>query len=243
MFLLPSSVLACFCGKQYVSEKFIQSDFVAKIKVLKKYNNIGDSNYYRIDVTIENLYKGSKVNSLFVYGNYGTNRMTSCDVNGIEENNSYIIYSNMNDKGEYTLEACSQPRNLDSDLSLIQKKLFEDEIKILKKLKRKKIKYSIKSLVFPSDIDENLKIIDRIKCRKKYAVYEVIFDSDLKVKKINIISKFKNSIDKKIIKVLKSTKWQPNFIDDSKITEGFKQLVIINNKNELNSEDKYLRYY
>ena len=142
--LLFTKAFSCDCGFQKFHESYIQSDFVAKIKIIKTYKNINNSDLYKADILIEDLYKGKKTGSIYIYGNNGKDLTNSCDI-FISENEELVVFSRKNSKGQYVIGMCSRLLYLNKITNTKkQKERYLKEIEILKILKTKKINLPIR---------------------------------------------------------------------------------------------------
>jgi len=208
IFLFSLKTYSCSCESRTVSNKFAQSEFVAKGKIVKNYKNKGDETVYKSDIIIFDLYKGPQLKSIYVSGNNGANIMTSCDI-FIAEETELIFYAYKSNQGKYTIGMCSGLVYLNRKKSSKLIRSQNREFKILKSLQKLENKVFNKLKFYSSDLSENLKSLNGLKIKKEYGVFELVFDKKLSILKINSISNFKNkNIDKEVIKILKSSPWK-----------------------------------
>ena len=57
------------------------------------------------------------------------------------------------------------------------------------------------------NLGENLVKFKGIELNKNYGIYEIVFNSNLKIKRVKMISGFGNKVDKKLIKIIEKTEW------------------------------------
>jgi hypothetical protein len=147
LFILRPSLFACSCTQTNLDRSFLYSDFVAKVEVLKKYENEENSEYYKVDIEILDLYKGKKVKSIFIYGNYKQKQQSACWI-FTEENEKLIIYASIGEQNLPTIYACERIKFLDKVTFTTKRgeysrqKEYDEEIAILKTLKDNNINYS-----------------------------------------------------------------------------------------------------
>ncbi len=232
--LFSAGVFSCECDPLKITEKYIESDFVANVIITKIYPNKKNEKGYRADIKINELFKGERLKSIYVYGRSDNGIGGSCDIH-IPVNTKLIAYARVNKDGHYGVGMCSGLMYLDYS-SLYRKKTLKNtrglerqkrEIDILNTFKKKgivftnKIKYREKSV-----LHKGLEQFKGITLDKNYAIYEVSFSSDLKLKTIKVISGFGKSVDKKLIEILNKTEWtsHDNGIKD-KVPDNSKLLV------------------
>lgn len=224
---------ACSCISQKLDSHFSESDFVGEIEIIKNYKNISDSEYYKIDILVRKLYKGNIINSITAYGsNGGIWESSSCDIL-IPEKTKLIVFARQNEEGQLQLGMCSKLIYLDND------KVNEKTntiVKVLETLKRKKIFYkSIIYKYFSPKFEKFFREQPSLKLKKDFAIYEITFKKDLKVKCVRTLSGFKNKIDRKIKRYLKQEVWgvEKKFKDDSITTYNKHFVIVYYNKGRL----------
>ena len=195
---------ACVCGDQTITEKYIKSDFVAVVTITKIYPNEKNSNFYRADIKINELYKGEILKSIYVYGRSNRYEIgTSCDI-FIPVNTKFVAYADKNDLGFYSVGMCSGLLYLNKNRIKYQ----ENELAILNTFKSKKINFTDKTNYQEiSNSNIELEKYKGIQLDKSYGIYEITFSSDLAIKKVEEISGFGNPIDDELIEILSRTKW------------------------------------
>ncbi|PHR68962.1 MAG: hypothetical protein COA67_11835 [Lutibacter sp.] len=248
-FLFSLKSMACGClNSSTIDAKYLRSEVVAKVKILKIYKNVDNYLYYKADVLVEKIYKGNdlELKSIYIYGdNDGEliGRMgTSCDI-FIPLGAELLIYTSKNERGEYTLNQCSGHLDLYTTQKW-QKERNKLELKVIKKLKRKKIKliYNKGKEVFPSHLYDSLQVFNNIKLRKRYAIFEIDYKSygseklEVELEDIKVICGFNKKLDAQLIEIFKKVVWR------SKIKEGqsSKRLLIIKYKKATEKEPSHL---
>ncbi len=213
----------CDCDTPTMAEKYIQSDFVAIVNVTKIYPNKPNERGYKADIEINELFKGEQLKSIYIYGRSDRGIGSSCDI-FIPENTKLIVYARKNKEGNYGIGMCSGHFNISQN-----KEFATREFEILKMFKSKNINYTDKTTYRKkATLSSKLEEFKGIKLKKKYAIYSITFSSDLKIKSIDIVSGFDNSIDQKLIEILWQTEWRSynnpinNIVkEDSKLLFGF----------------------
>jgi len=203
IFLFSIGIFACTCDDPKVTEKFIESDFVAKARIVKNYKNESSRELYKADIVISELFKGNELKSIYVAGRSDGGIGSSCAI-FIPENTELIVYARKNKDGKYSVGMCSgllylNKRNI---------KRRKRELDILKMFKSKNIDFTDKiNYREKAKLHKDLEQFKGIELEKSYGIYEIIFDSELNIKTVNEISGFDNSIDQKLIEILKKTEW------------------------------------
>lgn len=232
VFSFSIGIYACDCNPMAITEKFTQSDFVANVTITKIYPNQKNVKGYKADIKINQLYKGKNLKSIYVYG-LSNNRIggSSCDIY-IPAETKLIAYAKINKDGNYGIGMCSGIMYIDYSpiyrkRTLKSKKEFEKqnrEIEILNVLKKQENLFTSKiSFREKTKSYKDLEQFKGIELDKKYAIYEITFNSDLTIKDVSIISGFRNAIDKKLIQIIKKTQW-------SSFNKGVKDKVPDNSK-------------
>lgn len=203
IFLFSIGVFACTCDNPKITEKFIESDFVAKAKIIKNYKNENSRELYKADIIISELYKGEELNSIYVAGRSDGGIGSSCAI-FIPENTELIIYAEKNKDGKYSVGMCSGLLYLNKRNLKRQKR----ELEILKMFKSKNINFTDKiNYREKATLHKKLEQFKGIELDKSYGIYEITFAQDLTIKNVTEISGFKNSIDEKLIEIIKTTEW------------------------------------
>lgn len=223
IFFFSLGLIACTCDDPKITEKYIQSDFVAKAKIIKNYNNKGSRELYKADIEILELYKGNTLASIYVAGRSDGKMGSSCAI-FIPENTELILYASKNKDGNYSVGMCSGLLYLNNR----NKKRQNRELNILEMFKNKNIEFTDKiNYREKATLHNKLEQFKGIELEKNYGIYEITFSSDLKIKNVEEVSGFKNSIDEKLIEILETTEWtsfdngtKDKVPDNSKILVG-----------------------
>ncbi|WP_281309451.1 hypothetical protein [Flavobacterium flavigenum] len=211
LLLFSSSLLACVCDDNPITEKYIESDFVAKIKITKNYENEDSEELYKTEFIITELFKGENLKAIYVAGRSDGDMGSSCSI-FIPENTELIVYARKNKDGKYIIGMCSGLLYLNKTNLKNQKR----ELEILKTFKSKKIiftdkiNYREKNYSENKDIGTDLKQFRGIETNKEYGIYEITFDTNLTIKDVSEISGFGNQMDQKLIEIIKKSSWTSN---------------------------------
>jgi hypothetical protein len=202
---ISSSIYACECSRiLHFTEKYMTSDFVAEITILKNHSNKNGNKYYRADIEIDHLYKGDTISSINVFGS-GNSRMpfSSCDI-GFKENTKLIIYSTKSQNGEHGVNSCSGYSVLNSSVN----RRIDKELKMLRDLEEKNINYistiKYKATFFQKDAFDQFQ---GVKLDKDYAIFQINFETDMSIESVDIVSGFNHTIDLEIQQILFKSKW------------------------------------
>lgn len=133
LLLFSVGIFACDCNRREITEKYIQSEFVANITITKIYPNQKNEKGYKADIKINDLYKGKKLKSIYIYGRSDNRIGSSCDIY-IPVNTKLIAYAEKNSDGNFGIGMCSGIMYLDYSYLYKQKTL-----KTTKQLKKQKI--------------------------------------------------------------------------------------------------------
>lgn len=208
MFLSINS-LACVCMLQKFAEKYTESDFVARARIIKAYKNEGEEELYKADILIYDLYKGHKIKSIYVEGRSDGKRGSSCAI-FIPENTELIIYAKKYEKRNFIIGYCPGLVYLNQD-----KRTFiaeRREIAMLDILKKRAVKYTGLLTLHPEtgSFSGQTSRFTGISLNKNFALYELIFTADVKLKSVNVISGFDKKTDDELIKILNTSAWKAN---------------------------------
>lgn len=206
IFLFSIGVFACDCDEPKITEKFIESEFVANITILKIYPNQKNEQGYKADIKINELYKGEQLKSIYVYGRSDNGIGSSCDIY-IPTNTKLVAYARKNKDGNFGIGMCSGLLYLNKSNQKRQKREFE----ILKAFKENNINSTDKiTYREKSKLREDLEQFKGIELDKNFGIYEITFASDLTIKSVTEISGFKNPIDQKLIEIIEKSEWSSN---------------------------------
>jgi hypothetical protein len=222
LLLFSGAVFACTCDPPKITEKYIESEFVAKAKIINNYKNESSKELYKADILISELFKGESLKSIYVAGRSDGNMGSSCSI-FIPENTELIIYARKYKDGKYVIGMCSGLLYVTKSNQKKQKR----ELEILQTFKSKKIFFTDKiNYREKSNISDDLIQFKGIELNKNYGLYEITFNTDLTIKTVSEISGFENQIDQKLLEIVKKSKWSSfdNGIND-KVPQNSKLII------------------
>lgn len=240
IFLFSIGVFACDCDEPKITEKFIESEFVANVTILKIYPNQKNEQGYKADIKINELYKGEQLKSIYVYGRSDNGIGSSCDIY-IPTNTKLVAYARKNKDGNFGIGMCSGLLYLNKTNQNRQKR----ELDILRTFKENKINRTDKiSYREKSKLNKNLEQFKAIELDKNFGIYEITFASDLTIKSVTEISGFGNPIDQKLTGIIKQTEWasNDNGIND-KVPDNSKLIIGIYYYSEEKGNPSFLSQY
>lgn len=238
LFFLSIKAVSCSCSSTNLNTSFLTSDFVAKIKVIKKYKNVKKDEYYKVDIKILDLYKGNQINSIYIYGNSEFPQDSACWIY-TDVDDEIIVYASKYENNRTEIRQCSRILILDNgkhykfERTYRKKERFDDEAKVLKELKSYNIKYSNNGkILFNMNCYLRLLNVDLLnnkisKPKNRFAIYEFTLGSDYNIKKVKTLKGFNKNIDKKIRKIIKQQTWTKDFGKQNNLKKGIKSFVII----------------
>lgn len=200
--------LACSCGFLTLSEKYIEADFVARIKLLKNYPNQGEKEIYKSDIEILELFKGKLTTSLWMEGSSDGIKRSTCDLL-FKENTEIIVYAEKRKDGDYMLYQCSDPVTNEG----YNRKFFIKELSVLRFLKDQNITYTHKSR-YGTNTHDLLEKYKGVSFDKTFAIYEIIFTEKSQVDSVRSVIGFSESFDKQFIESLKKARWGNGYDPD-----------------------------
>lgn len=222
-FSLPLVGNACHCTHREFMEKYVQSDFVARVVITKNFPNQGSALFYQSNIKIKQLFKGKPVESILVEGSSDGKRRTSCDI-FFSEGTEILVYASLDSTGKYSFHSCSGYRVLSQAGSAGQVR----ELEMLDFLDKNNIK-PIDKTHYGVDLHDKLKDLRNIDATKSFAIYEVTFARNLHVDSVRTLTGFTPQIDNDIASILKGARWVSNrvLIDGLKneVPDGSKLLV------------------
>lgn len=213
--LFSASVFACSCAwtGSSTTDRYLISDFVGEVQVAKLANIQTSRRIYVAELKGIRIYKGELPASIRVAGTAsGENYSASCEVS-LKENEKYLLYLNKNSDGEYYLNTCSFPLQLESS---------EGKIKVDKKsLKEKREQLKVLHTLIP-DLNTDVLVkakgdslemkLNKIEFQGTAAdtgYYLVRLDSAIKVQNVEALKELGKGIDQKIITILfEDVKWE-----------------------------------
>jgi len=200
-FLITLTANACDCMEPKFLEKYIQSDFVARITITKTFPNQGSSFYYKSDIVIHELFKGRLASSLFIMGSSDGKQRTSCDV-FLEKGSEMLVYAKKGNEDHYFFNSCAGYVVLGNIRSDKEKR----ELEMLNFLKQKSIVATSRTH-YGVDISEKLKVFQGESLTKSFAIFEVTFKNNLQVDTVKTITGFRTDLDNKLIAIIKASRW------------------------------------
>ncbi len=248
-FLFSVKAVACDCDSPGIIEKYLDSEFIASAIVTKVYPNVGEEEIYKADIQIEELFKGQKLNSIYVYGRSDGKMGSSCSI-FIPEKTKLIIYAHKNKNGQYGIGMCFGLLYLNKNNDSRQIDKQEKELEILRILKanktatRENISFWHKELI-TRDLHDALQQFNGVEFDKSFGIYEMSFNPDLSLNSVKVISGFNDSIDSKLIEILQNSEWSRQIdVAKDKFPENRKLLIgIYYYKAERGNQSFLSQYY
>ncbi len=202
----------------------MRSEFVAEVKITKVYENEGEEEIYKSDIEILNLYKGDPLKSIYVAGRSDGKMGSSCAIR-IHENTELIAYGHKNKDGEMVIGMCSG-LTYTKNHYFINNKRIDREKRMLSALREKNIVLTNKVHVSNySSLNDELKQFKGLELEKDFAIFEIEFDSDLKVKNIKSITGFEGSLNMKLMKILKNLEWQSYYNGERNVVPESRRIL------------------
>ncbi len=206
---------ACVCSHITFMDKYVQSDFVARIQIVKNYPNRGASLSYRSNIVIKQLFKGEPVKSILIEGSSDGKRRTSCDIY-FKEGTEMLVYARRLDSGQYSFHSCSGYCVLDKTRPTTEM----GEIEMLDFLYKNNITFTDKTR-YGTDLHDKLKTLSTTNLSKTFAIYEITFKRDLQVDTVKTITGFTPDLDSEIAAILQNARW----VSDRILIDGQKNSV------------------
>mgnify|MGYP001287154102 CR=1 FL=1 len=216
--------MACDCVISNFTQKFMRSDFVAEIKITKLYENEGSDEIYKSNIEILNLYKGDSLKSIYVAGRSDEKMGSSCAIK-IPKETELIAYGYKNKDGKVVIGMCSGLTYTKKYYFINEEKITREK-KMLSVLKKKNILLTNKVNVSNySSLNQELEKFKGIELEKDFAIFEIKFSSDLKVKNVKTITGYEDSLNKKLMKILKNLEWQSYYNGERNIVPKSKKIL------------------
>lgn len=195
--------LACECMPPQLTDNYMKSDVVARVKIIKNYQNEDSEEIYKSDIKIIEQFKGEKLSSIYIAGRSDNKLGSSCSI-FIPVGTELILFTSINRNDIYVVGACSRLQYLNHSHFKRQKRALN----ILETLKSKKVLFTSKIKYQQTPNSHNfLDEFKGLKLNKNFALFELTFKANLTVKKVEKISGFDNEIDSKLIEILEKTSW------------------------------------
>lgn len=213
LMLIAKETFSCDCVITPLLEKYSSSDFIATIKILKVIKDENNKDYHDIEFELINLYKGASVNKLKIESVLNS----SCSFLP-SENTTWLIFASKDHKGFLSSGACSGSEQIDREFDLVKypnldvkyKKSIDLKLEVLEFIKSNKLADNNKFRLIPINHGLCLDGLKGFSEKDKFAVYELIVNRNLSIKKIRILKGFTNKdLSKKLTVCLR---------DNTKIT-------------------------
>ena len=219
--LISPFAFACDCDEPSITEKYIQSEFVADVTIIKIYKNKKDSQGYKADIKINHLYKGSMQKSIYVDGRSDNQIGTSCDI-FIPEGKRFIAYARKDKQNNLSVGMCSGILYFDQSY----RNRIDREIKILETLEAKNINFTSNIYFRNQGLSEHLKQFKGLEVEKEFGLFEISFNKELTINDIKIVSGFGQPIDQKLLEIFPKTEWYSNHEGvENEVPENTKLLI------------------
>lgn len=197
--LISAKAAACSCSPRSRIDKFHESQFVAKAKILNVQPDQNNKDYHDADIQIITLYKGELIKKVKIYSALNS----SCSFLPAV-NSTWIIYASKW-QGMLSFNYCSGSLNLDRAFDPVEypnanwnyKQEIELEQEVLAYLGAKKI-----TSLNPSGLSmhmDDLNILRGYKNKNRLAVFQVDVASDLSISRIKPLRKFQNGVLNKVV--------------------------------------------
>lgn len=197
---------SCSCNTTSFVDKYIHSDLVASITIIKNYPNEDNSYYYKSDVTVNKLYKGECIKSLYIYGGNGRSYSTSCDI-FYKEGTTLLIYARIID-GVAKIDMCSECFETNTDkLGVYMSIKYKNEIKLLHSIIDSDINYTHHNSYYIKTDKSFIKISNLKKIDNDVFFVEVFFNKMMKVKRVKITPNIRCDVKRRIKKYFKNSEW------------------------------------
>lgn len=205
-----SRAFACKCAYNDPVHSFGTSEFVGHIKITKVYPNEGERLPYRADVELLELFKGSKINLIFVGGRSDGKIGTSCDV-FYPVGSELVVTANKNEDGQLVFGMCSFIIDLKTERGNNQR-----DLDVIRTLSQWDNEYSVNSdYTISTSYSDFLGSKNGIQLKEKFALFEVMLNDQHSPLEINVIKGFDDAVDSEIVDALLNSKWQLKSFDSN----------------------------
>jgi len=192
IFLFPVFSYACSCAIEGVVNKFQQSEFVAKAKIVKIMPDTTNSDYHDAVIKIISLYKGEHLAKIKIMSSLNS----SCSFLP-EENSTWIIFAQRWQE-MLSFGFCSGSINLDRTFDSIMypnaNRNYGNTIKleegVISFLCKNKIPNPNPSMLHASNT--KISLLKGYKNKNSFAVFQVDVNSDFSIAAIKQLKKFQN---------------------------------------------------
>lgn len=191
----------CSCSEPKFMEKYIQSDFVARVTITETFPNQGSALHYQSSIVIHQLFKGNLANAISIMGSSDGKRRTSCDI-FFEKGTEMLVYAQKSDDGRYIFDSCSGY----VVLSKLRRGDEKRELEMLNFLQQRGIVTTNRTW-YGVALAEKLKAFQGEMLTRSFAIFEITFTSNLQVDSVSTITGFYPDLDNKLIAILKESRW------------------------------------
>ena len=214
--ITPSIAFGCTCANWLYSENdwYITSDFVGTVKILSTSENTDDKKgrYYIAKIKPSAIFKGKAPSQLTVAGaKNGPNWGASCEKT-VKPGEEWLVAVSKNSLNNYPLSYCSYASKLkSSDGENTSRSSHWRAIKHFQFLERKVPNLHREYMLKESSnkLSDYLESFDGQTFGQNSAHYLITFDSELKIKSIEVLKGFSPEFDDKLITFLKQkTIWE-----------------------------------
>ena len=171
------------------------------------YLNESAEEVYKSDIDVLDLYKGEKLDQIYINGRSDDNMGSSCSL-FIPVNTELFAYAYRDKKGRYRIGMCSGLVYFNYG-PYINTERIEKEETILEILKGYNVS-TPKNIRFDTngELYDELEQFKGLTLEKEFALFNITFNSKAKVKKIVLLSGFKTRLDRKLARILKKLEWR-----------------------------------
>lgn len=198
------------------------ADFVASAEITQGYVESEDNlNFnmgeYWIKIKPTEVYKGKVADSLKVTG-------TGMCMLGLKTDTKWIIYAVENQEGILEISYCSGSEQVDKyehhsvpvseNVKSNHSLSIEKEIHLLEILEKKKIRYTHPHFsIISDDFWEKLEAYQGIISKDEFAIFEIEFTNNLRIKDVEVISGFNSKLDKELRELISKS----NFVENGRV--------------------------
>lgn len=202
MFWLESS--ACSCVFSHFSDKYSKASYVALVEVKMVYPNVKDSKYYKVDLDVKEVFKGTKTFSIFISGNYKGDTGAGCGIS-IPEGTVMILYADTYEE-KLQINYCSGTTFIKDPNNTSVKR----ELLMLKLLKKNGVDFVNHTMLINNSNSIDLNQYDGINLTLgSFALYEITLDSNLQAQGVSIIGESgMTTIIHEIQSMISKSKWK-----------------------------------
>lgn len=213
--------LACKCEMPSVAVSYVSADFVARFKILKVYPNQEEDDFYKADIEILELYKGKKIESIYIGGRSDGKLGTSCDV-FFPEGSDLLVAARAEPNGKILFGACSFTYDFNRSR--------DDRLYALKAIEFLSERYGELTLHYrprvSSDFYDFLFSKKGIQLNEEFAIFEVVLDDLISPSGVKIIKGFGGEVDSELADELLKSKWEIRFYPKEDKIDGTISVIV-----------------